>query len=263
MASRKKLKITIVAATVLTLVVVFAIVGWVVSLMGDATSVRKLDAVDVKIPPASPAPVELIDVHAPGRTANELREWSQPIAADTQIPGQALRAYANAELIARDAWPECNLKWNTLAGIGWVETRHGTYSGNWFQPSEINSQGEVVPHIIGIKLDGNSGTADTPDTDNGEFDGDAEHDRAVGPMQFIPESWNRYGLDANGDGYANPHYIDDAALSSAKLLCDYGRNLDNKRDWRQAIFAYNQSGEYLRNVAHAANSYAQLQPAVR
>lgn len=261
MSRQSRVRLTIVAATILVIVVVFAVAGWMFSLAGNMQSSRRLDKVSADVPPAQPVAVADIDVNGPGRTANELTEWSQPIAAQTDISGQALRAYANAELIARDAWPECHLSWNTLAGIGWVETRHGTYNGNWFKPSSLNDDGEATPHIVGIKLDGSSGTADTPDTDGGEYDGDPDHDRAVGPMQFIPESWGRYGLDADGDGKPNPHQIDDAALSAAKLLCADGRDLTKKKDWRRAIFAYNQSEEYLRRVALAANSYAQGQPA--
>ena len=44
-------------------------------------------------------------------------------------------------------------------------------------------------------------------------------DRAVGPMQFLPASWARYGADGNGDGVRDPHQLDDAALAAAAYLC--------------------------------------------
>ena len=58
-----------------------------------------------------------------------------------------------------------------------------------------------------------------PDTDNGRWDGDKVWDRAVGPMQFIPATWQGAGRDGDGDGVANPNDIDDAALAAADYLC--------------------------------------------
>lgn len=247
-------------AAVLVIIVIVSVGLWGLSFMDKPLPTRQLQPVPDNVPPQAPAVVDSIDVHAPGRTADNLTQWSGELAKQTEIPPQALRAYANAELIAREAWPQCNLRWNTLAGIGWVETRHGTYSGNWFKPSQLDENGYATPPIIGIPLDGTNGTARVEDTDNGALDGDKELDRAMGPMQFIPESWKRNGLDANGDGVADPQQIDDAALSSAKLLCSFNRNLDDGKAWMKAIFSYNQSEDYMRRVANAANSYAIGQP---
>lgn len=234
---------------------------WALSFLDRPGAGRRLEPIPEQVPPQAGAEVADIDVNAPGRTADKLTFWAQDISENTGIGAQALRAYANAELIAQDAWPECNLRWNTLAGLGWVETRHGTYSGNWFKPSKLDDNGYATPPIYGITLDGTNNTARTPDTDNGELDGDSELDRAMGPMQFIPESWRRFGLDANGDGQADPQQIDDAALSAANLLCDRGRDLSVEDDWMRAIYSYNLSEDYVRRVARAANSYALEQPA--
>ena len=142
-----------------------------------------------------------------------------------------------------------------------METRHGTYSGNFFKPSKLDENGYADPPIIGIPLDGTNNTAKILDTDGGEFDNDTEFDRAVGPMQFIPESWARHGRDADGDNYPNPQQIDDAALSAANLLCSHGRDLSTEQDWLDAIYSYNYSNDYVSRVARAANSYAIGQPA--
>ena len=115
--------------------------------------------------------------------------------------------------------------------------------------------------IVGIPLDGMNNTTHVPDSDGGVFDGDTEFDRAVGPMQFIPSSWEHFGRDANGDGVADPNQIDDAALGAAALLCFGDRDLSTPEGWRSAILNYNQSEDYLRKVAAAANSYAIEQPA--
>ena len=249
-------------AAALAVIVIVSLALWGIVGLTTSPTHRQLEKIPEDIPPQAPAEVPDIDVHGEGRTSDKLKYWSEDIAEQTEIPGQALRAYGNAELIARDAWPECHLRWNTLAGIGWVETRHGTYSGNRLHPPHLNDAGVAEPKIIGIPLDGDNGTQRIEDTDDGVFDEDTEFDRAVGPLQFISASWDQFGLDANGDGVADPHQIDDAALSSAKLLCSGERDLSDEDDWADAIFAYNHSSDYLQRVAGAANSYAIGQPAV-
>ena len=52
------------------------------------------------VPPATAEAAPRIDVHAPGRTADQLAQWAQPIAEATRIPSAAVRAYGNAEVIA-------------------------------------------------------------------------------------------------------------------------------------------------------------------
>lgn len=203
------------------------------------------------IPPAAGEPVPSIDINAPGRTSDQLRPWAQGINEEMDIPQAALAAYGNAAETIRQTRPECNLAWTTLAGIGHVETRHGRYHG-----ATLSDDGFAMPPIIGVKLDGSPGFADIPDTDGGELDGDTEHDRAVGPMQFIPETWRKYGRDANGDGRADPNQIDDAAVATARLLCDSGGDLSQAENWQRAVLAYNASQEYVMDVRDAAAAYS-------
>lgn len=250
-------------AVVLTIVLVAAVVAWLASLTNTPVLPTQREPVPTHMPPDAAQAPPFINVHAPGRTANHLGEWAQPIADETRIDPQAVRAYGNAALIAAEAWPACNLQWNTLAGIGWVETRHGTYTGRSFDPARLTSDGTPEPKIIGPALDGTGNFALITDTDGGVLDGDTEFDRAVGPMQFIPESWARFGRDADGDGYPNPQQIDDAALGAANLLCANGRDLSTEDGWRQAIFAYNHSNDYVAKVRDAAANYALNQPAHR
>ena len=187
-------------AAVLAIIMVISFVGWSLTFLDGSAPIRQLRPVPADVPPAGGEAVPAIDVHAAGRTSQKLAFWAEPLAADTGISVAALEAYGNAELIAAESWPECHLRWNTLAGIGFVETRHGTYSGNLFGGSHLDENGVAVPSIIGVPLDGSPGFAEVPDTDGGALDNDSQFDRAVGPMQFIPESWNRYGRDADGDG---------------------------------------------------------------
>lgn len=249
-------------AVLLAIVLIISLLFWLFSAFDEPLSTQKRVPVPDDVPPAAAVSPPNIDVHGPGRTSDLLADWAGPIAETTHISPQAVRAYANAELIARDAWPECSLHWNTLAGLGWVETRHGTYTGRIGAGAELDEAGRATPPIIGPALDGD-GFAHVPDTDGGQYDNDEEFDRAVGPMQFIPESWARFGRDANGDGYPDPQQIDDAALSAANLLCSGGRDLDTPEDWQDAILGYNQSNDYVIRVRDAAANYAVGQPAHR
>jgi len=176
--------------------------------------------------------------------------WIQDAAQATGISERALAAYTAATLTIQHEQPECNIGWNTLAAIGYVETRHGTIYG-----SALDDDGVAVPAITGPALDGGQFKG-IPDSDNGALDGDTTWDRAVGPMQFIPQSWEIYGRDGNGDGIADPQNIDDAAFSAAALLCARGGDLTKTTNWVRAVHAYNQSIEYNHKVVDVANYYA-------
>ncbi len=67
---------------------------------------------------------------------------------------------------------------------------------------------------------------------------------AVGWMQFLPSTWKRWGVDANGDGIADPYNPVDAIFTAARYLqaAGAGHNLS------QAIFAYNHAGWYVQSV---------------
>jgi hypothetical protein len=67
---------------------------------------------------------------------------------------------------------------------------------------------------------------------------------AVGWMQFLPSTWKRWGVDANGDGVADPYNPVDAIFSAARYLQAAGAG----RDLGGAIFAYNHAGWYVQSV---------------
>ncbi len=178
--------------------------------------------------------------------------WVARIAAAGNIPERALAAYAGAALAVAETHPGCGLGWNTLAAIGHVESEHGTIGG-----SRTARNGVASPPIIGIPLDGTD-SMEIRDTDGGELDGDTTWDRAVGPMQFIPDTWSQYAQDGNNDGQADVHQIDDAALTAAVYLCTAGGDLTDSANWITAIHAYNPSVEYNNRVAEAATHYTTL-----
>ncbi|MBO1902962.1 lytic murein transglycosylase [Leucobacter weissii] len=178
--------------------------------------------------------------------------WVARIAERTGIGERALEAYGQAASRIGVEQPECGLGWNTLAGIGHVESEHGTIFGG-----ELAENGRADPPIRGIALDGTRTDA-IPDTDGGELDGDEVWDRAVGPMQFIPSTWELWASDGDGDGIADPQDIDDAAYAAGRYLCSVGGDLRQPDNWIAAIAAYNNTIEYNNRVADAANHYAQL-----
>ncbi|WP_233159152.1 lytic transglycosylase domain-containing protein [Pseudonocardia sp. MH-G8] len=197
--------------------------------------------VDRNTPVPQPAPLaEGIDLAA----------WSGAAQERSGVPARALRAYAAAELGQRADTPDCGLSWITLAGIGRVESDHGRYGG-----AEVDADGVARPRIIGVPLDGSPGVREIRDTDTGRFDGDTTFDRAVGPMQFLPGTWERYGADGNADGVRDPHQLDDAALAAARYLCADGRDTASGEGWWDGILTYNSSVEYARLVWAAADRY--------
>lgn len=212
-------------------------------------------AVDVSVRESADAGVEeAVDSggaqRSPGSVSSRVDpDWAARASLQTGVPVRALTAYAGAQLVLAAEQPGCGVGWNTLAGIGRIETGHGSHGGAVLQGS-----GEAVPRILGPALDGN-GFAAIPDSDGGAWDADAVWDRAVGPMQFIPDTWSRWGADGSGDGVADPNNIDDAALAAARYLCASG-SMRDAAGWRAAVFSYNHLESYVDAVAAAATEYA-------
>lgn len=177
--------------------------------------------------------------------------WAEQTAAATGIPIRALVAYAGAAMVKAEQMPECGISWSTLAGIGAVESDHGRHGG-----SSLAADGTATPPIFGVALDG-ANTAHIPDSDDGAIDGDAEFDRAVGPMQLIPQTWRNWHVDGGGDGVENPQNVYDSVMAAANYLCRSSTSIDTEAGWRAAISSYNSGEVYLANVAAAAVRYTE------
>ena len=67
---------------------------------------------------------------------------------------------------------------------------------------------------------------------------------ALGWMQFMPPTWEAYGVDANGDGEKDPFNPVDAIFAAARYLRAAGADTDLYR----AIFAYNHADWYVESV---------------
>lgn len=229
--------------------IVVALVGVVIAaavlLVGP---VRELEQADDRT--SSPARGTPVTPLAPLPDDLDLQVWAGRTTGPTGVPARALIAYGTAERAQRAATPDCRLSWATLAGIGRVESNHGRLG------AVLDADGVARPRIVGVPLDGSPGVAEVPDTDGGRLDGDPVHDRAVGPMQFLPATWARYGADGDGDGVRDPDDLDDAAAAAAAYLCADGRDTADGNGWWDGVLAYNRSIDYARRVWTAADRYA-------
>lgn len=107
---------------------------------------------------------------------------------------------------------------------------------------------------LNAAVDGGSpgnGFAVIVDSDDGRLDGNDEWDRAVGPMQFLPETWSRWATDGNDDGVADPHNLYDATASAARFLCHLQRTRGSSPS--TYLRGYNDSWSYARSVIATAD----------
>ncbi|MEU7633102.1 lytic murein transglycosylase [Nocardia sp. NPDC049220] len=166
------------------------------------------------------------------------------------VPGVAVAAYQNAERILAAENPVCGMPWSLLAGIGRVESTHA-FGG------KADADGNPLSPVYGPVLDGSlGGNQVVADSDDGALDGLAGSDRAIGPMQFLPQTWKHYAADGNGDGIADPQNLFDAALTSGRYLCDGGLNMRDLAQQSRAILRYNHSMAYVANVMAWESSYS-------
>jgi len=105
-------------------------------------------------------------------------------AAD--IAPRMLTAYKNAVQRVGRYVPRCQgMRWPVLAGVAKVESDHAA-------GRTVSAGGDIRPKIYGVLLNGSGAGGNTtvfPDTDNGRYDGTASAERAVGPFQFLPSTW--------------------------------------------------------------------------
>ena len=77
---------------------------------------------------------------------------------------------------------------------------------------------------------------------------------ALGPMQFLPSTWEISGVDGNGDGVANIMDARDAIPAAAGYLREGGA----PQDWYRALYTYNHADWYVKKVLAVAEGYRRL-----
>ncbi|MBH0775337.1 lytic transglycosylase domain-containing protein [Nocardia bovistercoris] len=200
--------------------------------------------------PALPAAARTLNAVTPAAdatsttaTAVAVHEISLPNSTGALgIPEIVLAAYRNAELAMASAQPSCGLSWNLLAGIGHIESDHA-FGGR------TDASGATTTPILGPVLDGTLPGNEVIPAANGGYV------RALGPMQFLPDTWNRYAADGNGDGTTDPHNVFDAALGAGKYLCSGGLDLRDPAQELRAVLRYNNSMAYAADVLSWSSAY--------
>jgi hypothetical protein len=163
------------------------------------------------------------------------------------IPAVVLAAYQQSA----ETCP--GLRWELLAGIGRVESGHGSAGGGVIAPD-----GSVAPPILGPPLDGSGAGGNTTPMPAGEWAGrwglTGPWLQAVGPMQFLPGTFDAWAVDGDDNGVMDPHDVDDAVATAAAYLCGPAGQIS---DQRGALRRYNASDGYVDEVLAWAQQYAQ------
>jgi membrane-bound lytic murein transglycosylase B len=248
--TRRHLRYAVAVLAILSPVLVLGTVAWMAQqrAWSDPPLLRSSGPPSLAAQPA-PAPLPAPAASTAGGAPAADPGWVRRTAAAAGIPEVAVAAYARAVLGAPSG---CGLGWTTLAGIGWVESQNGTMGGR-----TLDASGRPSTPIIGPALDGAGKVAAIRATPASTLlHGDAEWDHAVGPLQFLPSTWETWGRDGDGDGTADPQDLDDAAAAAAAYLCGTGDDLSSGPGWSAAVFAYNHSASYVSGVYLAATTYA-------
>ncbi|MFC0558842.1 lytic transglycosylase domain-containing protein [Halalkalibacter alkalisediminis] len=135
--------------------------------------------------------------------------------------------------IYKKAADEYSIPWKLLAAVHRVETIFSTMEPLVSHAGAIGHFQFMPRTWIGWQY---------PGTSLGEIEDDID----ITDVNLIQE-FGGYGMDASGNGIADPYNMIDAAFSAAKYLADHGAS-DN--DLEAALFAYNHSQEYVEKVQH-------------
>jgi len=232
--------------------------AWTANLTGIGIGSAVADEAGSTLPDGSTVPTQAIE--APASVSSPTTVTPAAASGDTTqiiatastsgIPAAALAAYQRAEAVINSADKSCELPWQLIAAIGRVESDHGRFGGN-----TLSDEGVAEPGIYGIALNGKNNTQNIIDTDAGQYDSDTKHDRAVGPMQFIPSTWSVVGVDGDNDGKRNPQDIDDAALATSVYLCSGDDDLSTDQGQRASVYRYNHSNDYVDLVISIMQAY--------
>jgi peptidoglycan LD-endopeptidase LytH len=153
---------------------------------------------------------------------------------DMEIPVEYIPIYM-------EAGEKYNVPWTLLAAHHRIETRFSTMR-KLVSPVGAEGHLQFMPcTFVGWEHPTCSGLGE------GSISEEDKTDPAV------IAKYGGYGVDANGDGVADPFDIEDAVYSAANFLSIAGAS---KGNIEKAIFQYNHSEEYVEDVLHYYNLYS-------
>lgn len=152
---------------------------------------------------------------------------------DLQIPEEYIPVYMSAA-------ETYSIPWTLLAAHHRVETRFSTMKS---LVSPVGAEGHM--QFMPCTFVGWSHP-----TCSGLGEGDIPEEEKTDPE--IIEKYGGYGVDANGDGVADPFDIEDAIYSAANYLSQSGAS---EGELKKAIFNYNHSEEYVDNILYYYHQY--------
>lgn len=152
---------------------------------------------------------------------------------DLEIPIEYIPVYVAAE-------EKYGVPWTLLAAHHRVETRFSTMK-KLVSPVGAEGHMQFMPcTFVGWKH------PSCKDLGKGEI---PEKDKT---NPAIIKKYGGYGVDANGDGVADPYDIEDAVFSAAKFLSIAGVK---DGELKKAIFQYNHSDKYVKDILHYYKQY--------
>nr|WP_236953615.1 lytic transglycosylase domain-containing protein [Jeotgalibacillus malaysiensis] len=180
--------------------------------------------------------VILSDDEYRGKTLDVLEQNGAPV--EMEIPEEFINVYKSAE-------EEYGVDWQLLAAHHRVETRFSTMD-TLVSPVGAEGHMQFMPcTFIGWAHPSCEGLGE----------GDISKDELTDPEAI--EKYGGYGIDANGDGVADPYNIEDAVYSAANYLSQNGAA---DGDLESAIFLYNRSDQYVEDVLGFYRDYIEKHP---
>ncbi|WP_051188998.1 lytic transglycosylase domain-containing protein [Halalkalibacillus halophilus] len=153
--------------------------------------------------------------------------------ADDQIPAEFIPIYKAAE-------EEFEVDWKLLAAIHKKETKFSTMDT---LVSPVGAEG----HLQFMPC---TWTGWSHPSCSGLGDGSIEEETKISPDAI--SRYGGYGIDANGDGIADPYDIEDAVFSAANYLEQNGAG---RGHIQSAVYAYNRANWYVDDVIELYEGY--------